>query len=111
MKNQVKETSVTEAIKEIKNGILFIDVREPHELVELSFDVSGIINIPLSIFEKRMGEIPKDKNVLLVCRRGRRSMRASELLVKNGFTKVTNMKGGIVEWVNNNLAVKNEINK
>lgn len=106
MDHQVKEISVTEGYEETKKGILFIDVREPSELVEMSFDVPNIINIPLGDLEKRMNEIPKNKNVLLVCRRGRRSLIATETLLRNDFMKVANMKGGILEWVGSNLPVK-----
>ena len=106
MNNQVKEISATDAIKKTKEGILFVDVREPDELAEISFHVQNIINIPLSTLTERMDEIPKNKDVLLVCRRGRRSFIATERLLENGFTKVSNMKGGIMEWINNNLPVK-----
>ena len=108
--NQVIEISTDEAMIKSQNGSLFIDVREADEVKDLSYDVQNIINIPLSLFEKSINEISKDKDIVLVCRRGGRSFRATELLVQNGFTKVSNMKGGIIKWADNNFPVKKGFN-
>jgi len=108
MKNQVIEISTEEAMIRSQNGSLFVDVREIDEVKDLSFDVPNIINIPLSLFEKSIKEISKDKDTVLVCRGGFRSFRATELLMKNGFTKVSNMEGGIIKWVENNFPVKKD---
>ena len=110
MNNQVIEISTKEAIIKSQNSSLFIDVREADEVKDLSYDVPNIINMPLSVFEKSIKEISKDKDIILVCRRGRRSFIATELLVQNGFTKVSNMKGGIIKWVDNNFPVKKGFN-
>lgn len=109
MDNQVTEISTNEAMTRSQNGSLFVDVREIDEVRELSFNVPNIINIPLSVFEKHIREIPKDKDVILVCRGGVRSFRATDILIQNGFTKVSNMNGGIIKWVDNNFPVKRRI--
>jgi len=90
----------------IKNGALLIDVREEHEVEELSFDVPSIINIPLSEFEERFTEIPKDQYVVLVCKSSGRSLRAAGFLVNHGYTNVVNMQHGIARWVQKGFPTK-----
>ncbi|MBK7819028.1 MAG: hypothetical protein IPJ60_16950 [Sphingobacteriaceae bacterium] len=53
MENQtlVKEISLFNALEYVKNGALFVDVREKEEVDQLAYDVPNIINIPLSVFE------------------------------------------------------------
>jgi len=48
----------------------------------------------------RFKELPRDKKILVYCRTGSRSATASDILVKNGFTQIYNMQGGITEWKN-----------
>lgn len=98
-KSLVKEICPTTTQEWIKNGALLIDVREKHEVDELAFDAPNIINIPLSEFEERFNEIPKDKEVIMVCRSGGRSLRATGFLVNHGYDKVVNMQHGIIRWV------------
>lgn len=63
----VKEICPTTTQTWVKNGALLVDVREKDEIEQLAFDVPDILNIPLSEFEERYTEIPKDKDVVMVC--------------------------------------------
>ncbi|MBD3750400.1 MAG: rhodanese-like domain-containing protein [Sphingobacteriales bacterium] len=101
MENQtlVKEICPTATQVWVKKGALLVDVREKDEVAELAYDVPNIINIPLSEFENRFTEIPKDKDVVMVCRGGGRSLRAAGFLVNHGYTNVVNMQHGIDRWV------------
>lgn len=83
MENQTlaKEICPTTTQEWVKNGALLVDVREKIEVEELAYDVPNIINIPLSEFEERFNEIPKKKDVVMVCKDGGRSLRASGFLV------------------------------
>ena len=101
MENQslVKEICPTTTQEWVKNGALLVDVREKEEVIELAFDVPNLIHIPLSEFEDRFNEIPKDQDVVMVCKGGSRSLRAAGFLVNHGYTKVVNMQHGIVRWV------------
>jgi rhodanese-related sulfurtransferase len=58
---KAKEVCPTTTQGLIKNGALLVDVREWNEVKELAFDVPNIMVIPLSEFEERYQEIPKDK--------------------------------------------------
>lgn len=101
MENQtlVKEICPTTTQDWVKNGALLVDVREVDEVAQLAYDVPNIMNIPLTVFEENFTKIPKDKDVVLVCKSGARSLRAAGFLVNHGYDKVVNMKHGMIRWV------------
>ncbi len=107
MKNEIREISVQIAKEKAGAGIVFVDVREEDEVKKMSYVVSNLINIPLSQFEKRFGGLPKDKELILVCRRGRRSLIAAKFLLSQGFFNVVNMRGGILKWADKGFPVEN----
>ena len=78
----------------------FLDVREVDEFQDCHAPSSR--NVPLSlIMEGRAGEelrMPKDDSVYLICRSGRRSASACELLSHQGFTRLFNVLGGMEAW-------------
>jgi rhodanese-related sulfurtransferase len=100
MENQtlVKEICPTKTQQWVANGAVIVDVREMDEVKQLAYDVPNIINIPLSVFEEYYTKIPKDKEVVMVCKSGGRSLRAAGFLVNHGYDKVVNMKHGIIRW-------------
>lgn len=102
----VKEICPTTTQEWVKKEALLVDVREKDEVSELAYDVPNIINIPLSEFETRFNEIPKDKDVIMVCKGGSRSLRATGFLVNHGFTNVVNMQHGIARWVQKGFPTK-----
>ena len=110
MKNQtlVKEICPTTTQVWVKNGALLVDVREKDEVEALAFDVPNIINIPLSEFEERFTEIPKEKEVVVVCQVGVRSLRAAGFLINHGYdsNKLVNMQHGIIRWAQKGFATK-----
>jgi len=86
-----------EKIQKAKN-VLLLDVRTKEEFSEEH--IKNALNIPVQELEKRLDELKKYKNfeIIVYCRSGARSRRASEILVKNGFKFVYNLSGGIIEW-------------
>jgi len=105
----VKEICPTTTQTWVTRGALLVDVREQDEVATLSYDVPNIINIPLSDFENRFTEIPKDKDVVMVCKSGGRSLRAAGFLVNHGYTNVVNMQHGITRWVQKGFPAKGDI--
>ena len=91
------DVSVDEALRlwQAKEAIL-IDVRTPAEYRE--GHIPGVVNIPLAEIEKRLGEIPKDKKVVLICRTGNRSAQGARFLRSKGFDNVFNSTGGMSTW-------------
>jgi adenylyltransferase/sulfurtransferase len=75
---------------------VLIDVREPHE-----YRICGIPGsklIPLGELPKRMAELNSADEIVVHCKSGVRSARAVDLLMKSGFLKIHNLKGGILAW-------------
>ncbi len=77
------------------NAPLLMDVREPEELQSPLGVLPGVKNIPLGSLEQRWQEIPRDRDVILVCRRGNRSAVALAYLKKLGYTRVRHLEGGM----------------
>jgi len=75
---------------------MLIDVREPNEYK--SGYIPGARNIPLSQLNRRLAEIPQDRDLFLYCRSGMRSTNAARILHKHGYTKLSHLKGGIGAW-------------
>ncbi len=74
----------------------YVDVRTPAEFK--GNHVKGFKNIPLNDLPKRMGELSKDKEVVVMCQSGMRSSKASQILKKSGFEKVINVRGGMSSY-------------
>ena len=108
MENQtlVKEICPTTTQQWVKDGALLVDVRENDEVAQLAYDVPSLLHIPLSEFEDRYNEIPKDKNVVMVCKSGGRSLRAAGFLVNHGYNNVVNMQHGIMRWAEKGFPTK-----
>lgn len=93
------EIDVAAAAAQIQDKqIKVLDVREPAEFA--TGVIQGAVLIPLGQVEKRIGELDglKDRPMLVVCGSGGRSAQAIKVLSKYGFTKLTNIKGGMNAW-------------
>jgi NADPH-dependent 2,4-dienoyl-CoA reductase/sulfur reductase-like enzyme/rhodanese-related sulfurtransferase len=82
-----------------KNGFL-LDVREPMELAVES--VPGVLNIPIGQLRARLGELPRDREIHVICRSGQRAYLATRILLQNGF-KAKNVSGGMLSLAHNYL--------
>ncbi|MBM6618167.1 rhodanese-like domain-containing protein [Bacillus suaedaesalsae] len=71
----------------------YIDVRTPAEFK--SNNIKGFNNIPLHQLPQKLNDLSKDREVIVICQSGMRSSKASTILKKNGFTQVTNVRGGM----------------
>ena len=70
-----------------------LDVREP---VELAVEQApGAVNIPLGQLRARLSELPRDREILVICRSGQRAYYATRLLLQHGF-KARNLSGGML---------------
>lgn len=79
------------------------------EVEGVSYNVPNRIDIPLSTFEKNIDQIPQDKLLVIACRRGIRSYDVTNFLLQNNFTNVYNLKGGIIEWAQEQLPINGDI--
>lgn len=99
MLDEAKEVCPTTTQRLLQEGYTLVDVREHDEIAQLAFDVPQLIIMPLSEFEQRYAELPKDRPLILACHNGSRSLRATYYLMNKGYTNVTNMKFGMERWV------------
>ena len=98
-KAQITNINWPKALEMQKAGGVLIDVRTPGEVAEGT--APGSINIPLQEAEQRLGEFPKDKDLLIFCRSGKRSMAVSNFLIQNGYERVFNVVGGFMAFPKN----------
>ncbi len=80
-----------------QGGVVIVDVRELDEYQ--AGHIPGAVLIPLGQLPKRLQEVPRDTEVILVCRSGNRSHQAYAYLRDQGFTNVHNMPGGMNAWI------------
>lgn len=93
-----REVSVAEAAKKRDAGAFILDVRTVEEWND--YHVPGSTLIPLAELGSRIGEVPKDQEVVVVCRSGNRSATGRDLLLKAGYPQVTSLAGGLQTWRN-----------
>ncbi|HUO08327.1 MAG TPA: FAD-dependent oxidoreductase [Phycisphaerae bacterium] len=75
------------------DGALLLDVREPAELAVES--VPGALNIPMGQLRSRLAELPRDRDIRVICRSAQRAYYATRILMQNGF-KAKNISGGML---------------
>ena len=97
----LKPAEVQEKLKNGKRPFL-LDVREKQEMREGY--ISGAKLIPLGQLHRRMKELPKDREIVCVCRSGNRSRSAAKQLISAGYS-ASNMKGGMLAWKWSNLPI------
>jgi len=74
-----------------------LDVREPNEY-QIN-RIAGSTLIPLGELPRRYQELPRDREIVTQCKMGGRSAKAMDFLKSVGFTRVKNLRGGILEWI------------
>lgn len=92
------EVSVAEAARLRAAGAFILDVRTVGEWNE--YHVPGSKLIPLDQLGNRLAEIPRDREIVVVCRSGNRSTVGRDTLLKAGFPQVTSLAGGLQAWRN-----------
>lgn len=88
-----------------EEGALLVDVRERDEVAALAFDVPAVVNIPLSEFERRFAELPRDRELIVACAVGQRSLKAAYYLIYQGYPRVANMEDGMAKWLRKGFPV------
>ena len=95
MTDELPEVTVDEAIAQVADGTILVDVREQDE-----WDAGHAPDarlLPLSELQERYRELPADSRFLVVCHAGGRSLRATKFLQEQGFDAV-NVVGGMTAW-------------
>lgn len=94
----IRDISAVKLADRISRGDEFdlVDVREPAEWAIAR--IEGARLVPLATIRHASDDWDRSREVVLYCKAGVRSMKAAEQLVERGFTRVTNVTGGIVSW-------------
>jgi rhodanese-related sulfurtransferase len=85
-----------QALLESSAPPLVLDVREDWE--RSAARLPGTLDIPMMDVPARLAELPRDRDIVVMCHGGVRSLKVAHFLVENGFTRVTNLTGGIHAW-------------
>ena len=75
---------------------LVLDVREKWELEAAR--LPGTLDIPMAQIPQRLGDLPHDRPIVVMCHGGTRSMKVANFLAQNGFDQVASLDGGIRAW-------------
>ena len=97
VKNGIQQVNVRDLKKRIDAGedLFILDVREPFEYQIAN--IGGVL-IPQNDVAQRIGELDRDREIVVQCKSGGRSQRIAEYLKQSGFSKVSNLAGGILAW-------------
>jgi rhodanese-related sulfurtransferase len=83
---------------------VLLDIRERDEFASVRVD--GALFIPMSELGQRLGEVPRDRPLLVLCASGARSAAITGQLLDGGWTDVGNVAGGITTWERLGLPVR-----
>lgn len=73
-----------------------VDVREPYEWRQVH--VPDILHIPMNDIPVRLDELPKEREIVVLCAHGSRSYAVAGYLIEQGY-QASSLAGGITEWV------------
>lgn len=91
-------------LREDPAGPILLDVREANEFGEVR--VPGAVLVPTSAFMTRVGELPPNRPLMVMCHMGGRSAAVTGFLVRSGRTDVVNIAGGMEAWERAGLPVR-----
>lgn len=104
---EVRSMTAEQAADWLREAQPFVlDVREPPEYAIAH--IPGAASVPQADLALRLDEIPRDRDVLVVCASGARSLNAARFLSGLGYERITNLAGGTNGWVRAGHAVESE---
>lgn len=99
----VERITVDELIAKVahREPLLIIDVRSQYDYDESTTKIKGAVRIPLDKISESMGEIPRDREIVLYCAclNEGSSAHAARILISAGYSKVVALKDGWEAWV------------
>ena len=107
MPTSIPTIDVSEAerrLREDPTGPILLDVREENDFGEVR--APGAVLVPTSAFMVRVGEIPPDRPLMVVCHMGTRSAAVAGFLIRGGRTDGVNVAGGMDAWERAGLPVR-----
>lgn len=102
---EISEIEVRGLANMKERGVL-LDVREPDEYAH--GHVPGALNLPQADLASRLGDLPRDQSLFVICQGGYRSRRAAQFLRQSGFVDVASVKGGTQAWDEAGLPIEGD---
>ena len=102
---EVPTIDVKQAFARSKRGARLVDVRSSREFAHAGYP-KGAVSVPPQLIKKDQTGLGRDDEILVICLSGHRSPRQARKLAEMGFTKVTNVHGGLTAWKKAGLPVK-----
>lgn len=104
---EVQQISTTELATMLANDdIVMVDINLDEDAHKFYIDHAKRVHIPLDELKVSLAQIPKDKKIVVICLKGKRSPTAVKYLVGQGFTDVVMVEGGMQKWVLDGRPVK-----
>lgn len=91
------ELTAMQAFEKFRAGALFLDVRTEAEWNQ--GHIANSLLIPLDQLSTRLSELPRDRDIVVVCRFGARSTEGAAILRGAGFVRVSWLSGGLERWI------------
>ena len=98
MDNVVNEIDSESLHRRLEAGeeLLLVDIRTPGEVTGGA--IPGARMLPMHLLPLQLQELPQDRDLVLYCRSGARSYQSSAYLKQQGWGRVLNLRGGIIDW-------------
>jgi rhodanese-related sulfurtransferase len=96
--NKIEHITASKCLDLIKNGGLLVDVRDSYDTSGKQFGIKEVVIIHKSDFHKNFQTLPKDKELIIADSVGLKSKEIVLFLLENGYNKVYNLAGGIMDW-------------
>ena len=90
------EVEELDRIRKSGESPLVLDVREPAEVAICAIPDS--LHIPMGALPARVGDLPKDRDIVVVCHHGGRSAQVTMWLRSQGLPRAINLEGGVDAW-------------
>jgi rhodanese-related sulfurtransferase len=90
------EPAALKVLLECAQPPLVLDVRENWE--RAAARLPGTVDIPMMEVPQRLAELPRDRQIVVMCHGGVRSLKVAHFLAQNGFSQLANLTGGIHAW-------------
>lgn len=102
----LKNFSPREAYAAYILGSVLVDVRDKMGANAKEADVKQIVHLPYSELDKRFGELPANRPVVIVSGKGNRGMDAAKFLLDQGYQDVAILDGGMAAWEQEGFPVR-----
>jgi rhodanese-related sulfurtransferase len=102
--SQIAQMSTAELKQRLEAGeeLVMVDVRSADEYTHDGHIADSRL-MPLPTLAHQLQDLPKDQLIVCVCRSGNRSQIAAEMLARQGFSRLANLRGGMIGWRNAGL--------